>query len=412
MRCSDERGALMAITSKYNPYWGQTYYYNSDITDENGEPIPWMSEGAARSGQHQAGDWQAHTNTPVPGHEGSTLQQIAEQAARDSAKAGPAEYGSMAAIMAGAGATAAGGAGLWGAGTAGGETLLGGSGVDTLAAAPTMPAAQGLSPEALQAMGLSQTAPGVWELSAAGAGGALGAGTAAAAAGTAASAMTAPASGGGTINIPGIGDVPLAALGMLAGAATGALGASSKPAGSTTTTQDVPDWLKPYVMGNLNQAGGTKGALLANGTPATTASIPEYLKTVSGAYLDPATNPYLDATYKHAAGLVGAGIDSRFEAAGRYGSGAHQGVLQEGFNNLGTSIFGGNYQAERARQTAAITGAPTFDTGTAGAAFAPYTDYANLFPSSRSTTQPYFSNLPGSILSGALAGGTLSKMYG
>lgn len=220
---------------------------------------------------------------------------------------------------------------------------------------------------------------------------------------------------GGPTGLPLPGGVDLAKLltnpALLGAGIGGLLGGTSgsKPAGTTTTVQDIPDWLKPYVTSNLNMAAGARDKLLA-GSNVTDAATPEYLKTVNGAYLDPSTNPWLDATYKHAAGLVGAGVDSRFESAGRYGSGAHQGVLQEGFNNLATSLFGGNYQAERARQSAAITGAPAFDTSAASAKLAPYTDYASLFPNTRSTTTPYFTNPGAGILGGALAGGSIGKI--
>lgn len=197
-------------------------------------------------------------------------------------------------------------------------------------------------------------------------------------------------------------------IGALLGGVLGSR-ASPRPAGTTTTTQDLPEWLKPYVMGNLNAAGGAQASLL-NSPSVSGAAVPEYLKTVRGDYLNPSSNPYLDATYKHAAGLVDAGIDSRFESAGRYGSGAHQSVLQEGNNNLATNIFGGNYQAERARQVAAVGGAPTFDTQRSAAAFSPYSDYKSLFPGSTATTTPYFTNPLGGILSGGLAGGMLSRM--
>lgn len=216
---------------------------------------------------------------------------------------------------------------------------------------------------------------------------------------------------GGAAGGLGLGGINPALLGMGAGALLGGLGGGSRPAGTTTTVQDVPEWLKPYVMQNLNAAGSARDALIS-GPNATSAAMPEYMKTVNGAYLDPSSNPWLDATYKHAAGLVGSGVDSRFEAAGRYGSGAHQGVLQEGMNNLATSIYGGNYQAERARQNAAVTGAPGFDTNRATAAYAPYTGYSSLFPNSRSTTTPYFNNPGAGILGGALAGGALSRMWG
>jgi hypothetical protein len=200
-------------------------------------------------------------------------------------------------------------------------------------------------------------------------------------------------------------------LGAGLGGLLGALGGGNKPAGNVTTTQDIPDWLKPYVMGNLNDAAIARQNLLGTNGQVMDAATPEYLKTVNGGYLDPSTNPWLEKTYDMAAGKVGSGVDSRFSAAGRYGSGAHQGVLQEGFNNLATSIYGGNYQQERTRQAAATTGAPAFSSGSSAAAYAPYIDYSRLFPNVRSQSEPYFTNPMGGILSGAAAGSQIGKLF-
>lgn len=200
-------------------------------------------------------------------------------------------------------------------------------------------------------------------------------------------------------------------LGAGIGGLLGALGANSKPAGTTTSVQDIPDWLKPYVIGNLTGAIGAQQSLTGN-KAVMDAATPEYLKTIRGNYLNPASNPYLDQTYQHAANLMGANVDSRFEAAGRYGSGAHQGVLQEGLGNLANQIYGMNYQTERGRQAAAVGGAPGFTSNAATAAFAPYTGLSGLFPNVRSTSTPYFTNPLGGILSGATAGSQLGKAIG
>ena len=117
---------------------------------------------------------------------------------------------------------------------------------------------------------------------------------------------------------PGIGG---GGMGAIIGALLGGSNAGGRPAGTTTTTQDLPAWQLPYFQGAMPGAARTME------------------DTIAGKYLDPASNPYLDLTYKHAAGLLGSGIDSRFSAAGRYGSGAHQGVLQEGFGNLATGLI-------------------------------------------------------------------------
>lgn len=202
----------------------------------------------------------------------------------------------------------------------------------------------------------------------------------------------------------------------LGGAAIGAiaagLGGGSKPAGTTSTVQDIPDWLKPYVVGNLDAARAYMAAnpqdnsLVAparaqlsstiagdylNSNPAnpfytgamdyTNPAIANLAKGAAGggvnpgsAYYDKAANytnasmgyltpfasgeyvnknPYIDALYAKARDAVGTGIDSRFSKAGRYGSGAHQGVLGTTFGNLATDIYGQNYANERANQLSA-----------------------------------------------------------
>jgi hypothetical protein len=158
---------------------------------------------------------------------------------------------------------------------------------------------------------------------------------------------------GGTVGGPNTGGI----IGALLGGALGGMQGGNRPAGTTTTTTN-----QTLAPGGLQQ--------LQN--------------TISGQYLDPATNPYLNQTYDAAARQITPRVNSLFEASGRYGSGAHQGVLGQTLSDLGTNIYGGNYNNERARQLAAA--------GT----------------SIGSTVQnPYFTNPLAGILSGALAGGVL-----
>jgi hypothetical protein len=91
-------------------------------------------------------------------------------------------------------------------------------------------------------------------------------------------------------------------------------------------------------------------------------------RTLAGDYLDPSTNPWLDATYDKAAGAVTRNfnnavlpaIDTRFATAGRTGGGAYRfaqdsavGNLGRSLADLGVDVYGGNYQAERGRQDTA-----------------------------------------------------------
>ena len=200
-------------------------------------------------------------------------------------------------------------------------------------------------------------------------------------------------------------------IGGALGAASGLLG-GSKQAGTTTTTQDIPAWLKPYVMGNLDMAGGFRDDLAGAGTPLLGASQDELLKILSGASLTPESNPALKGYGDALAGQVGAAVDSRFSSAGRYGSGAHQGALATGIGNVLSGLYSGAYGDERGRMTTAAMGAPGVVQGGVQAEFQPFASYASLFPNVRTTEEPYYENQLGNILSGALAGGGLGYMYG
>lgn len=73
-------------------------------------------------------------------------------------------------------------------------------------------------------------------------------------------------------------------------------------------------------------------------------------KAANGDYLDPSTNPWLKSTYDQAFGNVQNSVTSAMAGAGRFGSGAMAGALTSGAGNLANSIYGENYQQERARQ--------------------------------------------------------------
>lgn len=169
---------------------------------------------------------------------------------------------------------------------------------------------------------------------------------------------------------------------------------------STTTTTQLPDWAAPYAKTALERANelsqrpyefyGNATAPLTDlqmqgidlgqyraltGAPDINAARQEYAKTVGGDYLSPATNPYLDATYNRAARAVTDQYTNaiapaqmaqaaRARALGNTGfqESMNQGryALGENLGNLATDIYGGNYNAERGRQTAALGLAPAF----------------------------------------------------
>lgn len=121
-------------------------------------------------------------------------------------------------------------------------------------------------------------------------------------------------------------------------------------------------------------AGWDQTAQLARqGNPLIPAAQGMTLDTINGKFLDPSSNPYLADTYGQAADAVtrsyqtatAPGTSAAFSAGGRYGSGARNQQIDQNnralgstLYNLATSIYGGNYEAERARQMTAAGGAP------------------------------------------------------
>jgi hypothetical protein len=164
----------------------------------------------------------------------------------------------------------------------------------------------------------------------------------------------------------------------------------SKGGGSTTTssTQKNEPWgpAQPYLKGALSdtanwysspygrdpfpgstvvpfsgfteQALGSAANRATNGSPVQAAGNKQMLDTINGSYLN--NNPYLDATYNHAAGQVRSSLDSQFNKGGTYGSSLHEGAMSENLGDLATKIYGGNYANERGIQQQAIGAAPAY----------------------------------------------------
>lgn len=81
----------------------------------------------------------------------------------------------------------------------------------------------------------------------------------------------------------------------------------------------------------------------------------QYLQSfASGEQLE--GNPYADAMFQRMADKMHRGVAAQFTGSGRYGSGAHQRLLQEGIGNLATDFYGNIYETERQRQMDAIQG--------------------------------------------------------
>lgn len=170
--------------------------------------------------------------------------------------------------------------------------------------------------------------------------------------------------------------------------------------GSTTTTQKADPWvglqpsltqlysgaLDQYKTGgptyypgstvapsnwNIDHALDWGTGLASQGAPSVQSALDQNTATARGDYLN--SNPYLDQMYKSATdpmveqfkNATAPGIASQFSMAGRMGSGAHdqamgtaETALGRGLGTASADIYGGNYQAERARQQQAIGMAP------------------------------------------------------
>ena len=151
--------------------------------------------------------------------------------------------------------------------------------------------------------------------------------------------------------------------------------------------------------------------------------------TIGGKYLDPSTNPWLQSTYDQAAKAVSDSYlsttqprtETLFYKGGGFGGGnsafeetvaRNRFGLGENLKNLGTNIFGGNYNTERNRQFTATQDAPGFVNRRTTAALSPFTQYSQLFPTGlHATTSPYFSIPMGNVLGGALTGYTLGNIF-
>lgn len=220
---------------------------------------------------------------------------------------------------------------------------------------------------------------------------------------------------GGTSTLPSILTNP-SVIGAGLGALAGGLGGTETGTVNTTSTSQLPSWQLPYVQFGLDEAKKWYEGLGGMNNINLDTAINQYNDTMSGKYLDPATNPWLTATYDMAADKVGAGIDSKFAGAGRYGSGAHQGVLGTQLGNLATNIYGGNYQLERDKQWGATQGAPAWNAAVTTASAAPLSIYQGLVGGNYGGTQtgqsPYYSNPLGNLIGGAMLGGTFGKMFG
>ena len=154
---------------------------------------------------------------------------------------------------------------------------------------------------------------------------------------------------------------------------------------ASTVTAEPSEFVRPYYEEALGQAqqlyqsdvpqyfpeatyvpfsGQTEAALQLQeqralaGSPLLGSSQQEIQNILSGQYLDPATNPYLQQTFERAAGDVRSQLGSMFAKGGRYGSAAMAETAGRRMGDIASQIYGGAYERERQRQLQAAQMAP------------------------------------------------------
>lgn len=78
----------------------------------------------------------------------------------------------------------------------------------------------------------------------------------------------------------------------------------------------------------------------------------EMMKTLGGGYLN--SNPYLDEAVNRAQRSSANTIQSAFASSGRYGSGAMGNAIGRASGEIGSQMYGNNYERERARMFEAL----------------------------------------------------------
>jgi hypothetical protein len=414
-------------------YGGQTAFNLLSGADQNrafSDPFGYANELLATSGVSGFGsaqEWQ-NANQNLAGHNES-LSDISGFADI------PGELLSEPGFRA---LLAAGGAGsmMGPAGTASGSAAAGGTAAGTSGNAAIMSMGTPISAAELTSLGFDPLIAQLGGASAAG--GALGASTGA----PGGTGLTTPAYGGGTLTEAGVaggagsgslgtglaaagtGGTAAAtgigsllsspvALGMGAGALLGGLGGSQQ-AGTVTVEEGLPDWLKAYAKPALDKYSTDLQNYQIDPYGVMPSAMKEFQNTISGMYLDPSTNKYLEDYFKLGAERIKGSLSPSFGHMQAFGQ--HSGYnesLSRGLGDFATGLYGGNYAKERDRQTQLTAAAPAFIGQSSQAAFQPYSQYLQTIGSlGKKKDEPYFENTFGNILGGALAGGSLGRIWG
>lgn len=260
---------------------------------------------------------------------------------------------------------------------------------------------------------LDQVAPAAGSVGNAGWDAMLGSGIASAAGGVAGGAASAGAVASLAKSL-GISEAAaLKVLGAGGGALLGSLN-GSKPAGTTTTTTDIPEWLKPYATNLLD-----KGQTLTNAAPQDFSQSDSLLKNVMAGTANPYSqqdNPYFEKTLNLALNDTQGRVNNQFRNSA-FGGSANQELLARNLGDQANNLRFGQYKnaqdlytTDLNRATNVATGMPQYSAQKTQSNFQPLLNQKSLLGFGGSqTSSPYFSN----PTSGALYGGLLgSQLFG
>lgn len=120
----------------------------------------------------------------------------------------------------------------------------------------------------------------------------------------------------------------------------------SNPGGIGATTNDA-----------LNQIQQMAG----QGSPGVDAANGYNTNVLNGQYLNEGSNPYLSQIWNDQADQITNRMKDMYSGMGRYGSEPMQNELVQSLGSLHSQLYGGQYNAERDRQTSAAGMAPALD---------------------------------------------------
>ena len=203
-------------------------------------------------------------------------------------------------------------------------------------------------------------------------------------------------------------------MGALAGAMLGGSGSNGEPAGTVDSEETLPDWLMPYVKPTLDKYSTQIQNYNTDPYGIMPSAMREFEKTISGGYLDPANNKYLENYFNAGAERVKGTLSPSFGHMQAFGS--HSGyneALSRGLADLSTGIYGQAYENERSRMNSAMGAAPSFLQQSSQQAFAPYQGYLNTVGGfGKKSSQPYFEGSDWqNILGGAMTGWGLGNLF-